>query len=207
MSADAGLRAARNTVQLVCDSPDGARDYSTAVHVKITDAHQRFSAILTAAHAVSTKARARQARAVFSGARRVALDPDRLYVSCAPRLDVAVVALAADVARAPPPLYRGDLYNPPGQRLAFWHHGGGAPRMRLGGGPLVLASRDVFVVDAPSTPGASGSAIYTADWELYGVLSASNHALLRRRAFTYVVEGCLLGPLHEALRRRQLRLA
>ena len=79
--------------------------------------------------------------------------------------------------------------------------------MRLGGGPLVYALQDVFVLDARSTPGASGSAIYTVDWELYGVLCASNDALLRRRAFTRVLEGCLLGPLHEALQRRQLRLA
>ena len=208
MSADeAGLRAAYNTAQLVRDSPDGAQGYSTAVHVKIVDGRTRYSAILTAAHAVETKARARQIRAVFSGTRRViALDPDRLYISCAPRLDLAVVALAANVARAPSPLYRGDPYNPPQQRLAFWHHGGGAPRIRLGGGLLLIASHEVFVLDAHGTPGASGSGIYTADWELYGVLYASNH-LLRRRTFTRVVEGCLLGPLHEALRRRRLRLA
>ena len=175
----------------------------------------RYSAILTAAHAVETKARARQAKAIFSAVgahprRVVALDPDRLFVSCAPRVDVAVVALAADVARAPPPLYRGDPHNPPRQWLTFWHHGGGAPRMRLGGGPLVVMVQDSFVLNVRSVPGASGSAIFTANWELYGILAAEAHAyasLLRRHTMTRVTEGCLLAPLLEALQRRQLRLA
>ena len=210
MSADAQahLRAVSNTVQLVTPV-----SYGTAVHVKIRYGSVRFSAILTAAHAVGTRAIARKTKAVFSArgpyARRVvALDPDSLFISLAPCHDLAVVALASNVARPPPLLYCGELHTPPQESLLFWHHGGGLPRMRHTRGDLVVALQDMFLVNARAEGGASGSAIYTLSWELYGILVAVTDARLHRheRTYTRVVEGCYLEPLQKALRRRQLHL-
>ena len=82
--------------------------------------------------------------------------------------------------------------------------------MRHARGELVAAMEHLFLVDAWCELGASGSAIYTKNWELYGILLARTHARLwhchERSTYTHVTEGCFLKPMFEALGRRHLHL-
>ena len=218
------VRAMSNCVQ-ICEprrDGDGLRGFGTGVHVTIAHGRKRFSAVLTAAHALPTRAQARRATCVFSAVGpfprvEVGFDPDRLYLNCSPRTDVVVVALARNVTRAPP-LPLAPLRKYPGERfvmdssqtrLHLFHHGGGQEKVGVLSGSLVVACQDVFVFTARGFRGCSGSAIYTSNWLLYGIAFAANEALLhcREAEYRHVTEGAYLGPLVDALEKRGMQIA
>ena len=189
--------------------------FGSGVHVVVADGRQRFSAILTAAHAVPSKAHARFYRAMFSQVgkhprRDVALNPDRLYLHCAPRLDVAIVALNENVRRGHPLVHFRD-FDPPTIHLHSLHHGGHTPGvrdiMRVAHGDLLLYSQDFFAIDMPSEEGASGSPVFTDDYRLYGLVIGTTQLIESPTRERKVTEANFLGPLVAKLAKRGLTLA
>ena len=221
----AWIRAVSNTVQIA--QAHDLRGIGTGLHVTITQGRKKFSCIVTAAHVLPTRAQARRATCVFPQVdsryprREVAFDTVRLYLNCSPHLDVALVALARNVVRAPPP----PLYPPPrpysdthkevvgteAEVLHVLHHGGGAPRVGLTTGRLVVALETAFAVAAPAMPGCSGAPVFTSAFRVYGIVIAENNALLhlqrRDASYTQVTEAQFLDLVLDALKKRGMAIA
>ena len=216
--SEARRRAQSHTVQImdVEHGPTGDRlliAAGTGVHVVVADARsgRTYSAVITAAHVVRTKRQARRRRVIFSAVaghprREVDLDADTLFITCAPRMDVSIIALNETVARGPAlEVYAHEA--PPDDHLQQYHHAGGAARVQYAYGHLVLASHDLFAFNTPSAPGASGSPVFTSDFRLFGISVAENVLVVSPHHERPVTEAHNLVALIADLKRRGLTIA